>query len=110
MLFDVGQVDKDAYHVTLLTIVAFLVVTVHDQILSLGDIHLDVVELASVSGVCKQVVPRDARDGFLRQLPCVKSIDKSVSRKSEFVRILEVLTLLDNPVSVAEFHRLEEVW
>ena len=109
LLLHIGEVDQDVDHVALLAVIAFITVTVNNVVLSVLDGHSDVVEVAHVGRVRKQVVPCDTLDGLLRHADLVKFLNNNLVSESELVLFLKVVSLLAEPVGVAEFERLEEV-
>ena len=106
---DEGQVDEDVDHVALLAVIAFVFISINDQILTIRHVYLDVVEGANVHWVRHQVVPSDALNRLLRDTNIVHLLNEMSGRESELVVLLQVLVLFDNPVCVTQFDCLEEV-
>ena len=100
--FDKGQVDEDVDHVTLLAVIAFVIISIHNQILTIRHVYLNVVKRANVHWVCHQVVPGDALNRLLRNLYFVHLLNEFLGRESEGVILLQVLVLLDNPVCITQ--------
>jgi hypothetical protein len=99
LLLHVSEVDKDGDHVTLLAVVTLLVVVVHNEVIATIHVSWEVVELSLVLLVGEQVVPRNAADGLLGQLPVVEALNNLSADKADSISLLVVLGLLDNPVS-----------
>ena len=106
---DEGQVDEDVDHITLLAVIALVVISIHNQILPIRYVYLDVVERANVHWVRHQVVPCDALNRLLRNTDIVHCLNEFSGSKSELVGLVQVLILLDNPVCITQLDCLEKV-